>query len=770
MPSNSLIVGVDLAPIKPIPRTITFQSDINSDKCRATIRSHLKTWRADTVLHDGAPNVGTAWTQDAFTQAELTLQAMKLATEFLRPGGTFVTKVFRSKDYNSLLWVFNQLFERVEATKPPSSRTVSAEIFVVCQGFKAPHRIDPRFLDARSVFADLANLPSNSEARVFNPEQKRRRREGYDNSDLVQFRETTASNFVAASDPIAVLGSTNKLTFEQPPAGDIALAALERLPETTPEIRHCCSDLKLLGRKDFRTLLRWRLKVRTLLGFNRQKPSVETKPFEVAEISVFEDGMQPGEELRSLTQKEALRRKKERRRENERKRREVTRLQMHMQPPTDIGLDHSGIVGPEPFLDFASIGRISHDDAVESGQESLGRQGALQPLDDRLDSSSDSDSDNVTDADSLDGELELLYGQYVERKRSSKDGLRLSRRAVDNEYWSGFSSIGSDSESESGSDGSQAKAGGRTATYTSISQAPLNGFNLPNHPASTFFNQEIFQGIEDQRDMERKNGSNAGPSLRDKEQHALQAAGQLSYSGVNPLAGTQSRLPPEDVQLKDDEDLQRLGKTRSQNPIGMCFTIDSESIPPRRLTRADIDIITAEAMTIAQQMVSGSKQKQEVVDDSFNKHSFYDRSNLPSWFNDDEKLHSTPRKPITAAAAAAIREKARAFNARPIKKVREAKDRKRNRALRRLERLRKKSAVLADDDASTEKDKARSIAKLMARASKRKPQQGPKVVVARGPNRAIPGRPRGVKGKYKIVDARLKKDLRAAKRLSGRSR
>ena len=449
MPAESLIIGVDLAPIRPIPRAITFQGDITTDACSAALRAHLKTWKADTVLHDGAPNVGTAWVQDAFSQAELVLQALKLATKILAEDGTFVTKIFRSKDYNPLLWVFNQLFAKVEATKPPSSRNVSAEIFVVCRGFKAPKKLDPKLLDPRSVFAELANPAPDNEAKVFNPEKKKRKRGGYGDGEYTQFKEAPASSFIEATDPISILASFTKLTFQQTPDRDILLEALNQSPSTTVEIRHCCDDLKVLGRKEFRTLLRWRLNLREKFGYVTDNHPPKSHDDGLVQIALMED--EPGlqQELQLLSEAQDARRKREKRRENARKQRQIFRMQMHMLAPTDIGLEQNGPNGEDQLFAPSAMKYLKTDEYVR--YHGLSLPTASTPINSIHDGCPDSsigteqdgsgdDDDESSNGDRLDSELDLMYTQYQARRANMdmKYQARKARQMHDND-WEGLS-------------------------------------------------------------------------------------------------------------------------------------------------------------------------------------------------------------------------------------------------------------------------------------------------------------------------------------------
>jgi AdoMet-dependent rRNA methyltransferase SPB1 len=76
MPVSSLVVGVDLLPIKPIKNVITLCEDITTAKCRAELKKSVHNWKADVVLHDGAPNMGQSWLQDAFTKDDLVLMSL----------------------------------------------------------------------------------------------------------------------------------------------------------------------------------------------------------------------------------------------------------------------------------------------------------------------------------------------------------------------------------------------------------------------------------------------------------------------------------------------------------------------------------------------------------------------------------------------------------------------------------------------------------------------------------------------------------------------
>ncbi|KAL6851811.1 Spb1 C-terminal domain-containing protein [Trichoderma novae-zelandiae] len=760
MPVNSLIVGVDLAPIKPIPRVITFQSDITTDKCRATIRQHFKTWKADTVLHDGAPNVGTAWAQDSFNQAELALQSMKLATEFLAEGGTFVTKVFRSKDYNPLLWVLNQLFTKVEATKPPSSRNVSAEIFVVCRGYKAPKHIDPRFLDPRSVFADLAGATPNNEAKVYNPEVKKRKRDGYEDGEYIQFKEIAASDFIQTNDPIAILGSYNKLSFTQSPNGDIALAALDKLPETTAEIRECCADLKVLGRKEFKLLLKWRLKVRDIFGLSQKKAAAPEVSEEVVGVESMDEELRIQEELQAMKDNENAKRKRERRKENEQKRREIVRMQLNMTTPMDIGMEESGPLGEGAMFSLKPIDKTKGMNRFSRGKMVVVPNKETKDVDETLDASAEP-GESDSEEDLLETELDAMYEQFRERKleADTKYRAKKARKEHKDDEWEGLSG-GEDAES----DASELNEDDDTSDDEDDA-LPANGFLTDldgqagetqdglSRKASAFFSQDIFKEIT------------GGSLLGEEDEATAQASGTKARTQELSTQKPMQKLSLDDDAF-DSEDDKGFEVVRAEDDDDNW----EEKEKRRSDGRIDIDIITAEAMTLAHQLATGQKTSHDAIDDGFNKRAFRDKDGLPEWFLDDEGKHDKPQKPITKAAAVAIKEKLRAFNARPIKKVREAKARKKFKTAQKLEKLKKKSDMLANDEGMTEKEKAETIQKLLSKAKRQKPRQPAKLVIARGLNKGIQGRPRGVKGRYRIVDARMKKELRAQKRIQKRKK
>ena len=72
-------------------------------------------------------------------------------------------------------------------------------------------------------------------------------------------------------------------------------------------------------------------------------------------------------------------------------------------------------------------------------------------------------------------------------------------------------------------------------------------------------------------------------------------------------------------------------------------------------------------------------------------------TDVPSWFADDERRHWRAHVPVSAEALREYRDRQRAIDARPIKKVAEAKARKKKRTERSMARVQKQSETITDN-------------------------------------------------------------------------
>lgn len=774
-PVNSLIIGVDIVPMKPMPNVITFQSDITTEDCRSKLAGYMKTWKADTVMHDGAPNVGLNWVQDAYTQSQLTLQSLKLAVEHLNVGGTFITKVFRSKDYNNLMWVFKQLFDKVEATKPPASRNVSAEIFVVCKGFKAPKKLDPRFLDPKHVFEEVEEAKTNNEAKVFNPELKRRSRQGYEEGDYTLFHPMPLLDWVRQEDDIiSTLGSISMFQID---SDDSEWKILKKMKQTTTEFMECCKDLKVLGKKDFKMLIRWRKHARNELGIIDEK---DAKPLvEVEEVEMDEDE-KIDKELDAVKERLRLKNKREKRRSNLQKQKEIQRMQMNMLTDMQIGIDAANI-GSETLFNLKTAEKTGELDKFAKGKKTIIFNNDRDQMNNMTDMVMDNGDKNMTlieredEVENLEDELDNMYSSFKERKKDRDAKLRAKEaRGGDDDAWEGIkegdeveSSDDGEEQIDSDSDDDDEDSDDDEAINNLIATIERKKEGSLSSKASNFFSDSIFQDVDLNIAVNSKG-----------ETKVLQA------KTPKPKAPMAKKADAMDVDSSDESegeesDNDEFEVVRNEYHDGADddadgFDTDSEdelAEKARENHKADIDIATAQAMTMAHELALGRKSKKDLINDGFNKYSFRDREGLPEWFVEEEDVHSKINRPITKEAAMAIKEKMRQLNARPIKKVLEAQGRKKMRAMKRLEKLKKKSDGIMDDEGKSEADKAAEIQALMGKMTK-KQKTKPKVtlVVATGSNKRLAGRPKGVKGKYKMVDGVLKNEMRALRRIAKKNK
>lgn len=138
---RAAVAGIDLLECAPIAGVTILQQDFMDDDAPAALLAALGSM-PDLVLSDMAANtVGHPQTDHLRTMA-LAETAADFAIRTLKPGGSFVTKVFAGGADRELLTLLKQNFASVKHAKPPASRKGSPELFVVAQGFRGGKEAD----------------------------------------------------------------------------------------------------------------------------------------------------------------------------------------------------------------------------------------------------------------------------------------------------------------------------------------------------------------------------------------------------------------------------------------------------------------------------------------------------------------------------------------------------------------------------------------------------------------------------------------------------
>lgn len=200
--------------------------------------------------------------------------------------------------------------------------------------------------------------------------------------------------FVETQDPIQLLSATSRITWTDEPSRKLRAKDI-----TTKEIMACTEDLKVLGKKDFRNLLRWRLAIREELGLSTAKKDAEEEGLKET-VMITEDD-QIDAEMERLTAQDQASRKRDRRKLNERKRKEILRMQMGMLTPHELGLEQDAMDSDEIF-----------------GLKRAEQKGAMQGLlsgavleeseEEESDHDIDEDQDSADEIDDLEQELDTM--------------------------------------------------------------------------------------------------------------------------------------------------------------------------------------------------------------------------------------------------------------------------------------------------------------------------------------------------------------------------
>ena len=128
------VYAVDLLEMEPIERVKIIQGDC-FDEALSKQLAEAEPQGLDLVISDMAPNLTGHRSVDQPRSMAVVEMAATLASELLKPGGTFLAKVFQGEGIDEFRMDMKKQYKKVTMRKPPASRSSSREFYLLATGF-----------------------------------------------------------------------------------------------------------------------------------------------------------------------------------------------------------------------------------------------------------------------------------------------------------------------------------------------------------------------------------------------------------------------------------------------------------------------------------------------------------------------------------------------------------------------------------------------------------------------------------------------------------
>ncbi len=130
------IVAVDILPMDSLPDVEFIQGDFQDEAVFKQMLVAIGDEGVDLVMSDIAPNITGTRVVDQPRSMYLVELALDLARQVLKPGGSFVCKVFQGAGIDEFVIDTRNSFKRVKVMKPKASRAGSREVYLVARNYQ----------------------------------------------------------------------------------------------------------------------------------------------------------------------------------------------------------------------------------------------------------------------------------------------------------------------------------------------------------------------------------------------------------------------------------------------------------------------------------------------------------------------------------------------------------------------------------------------------------------------------------------------------------